>query len=1200
MRLKKMDITGFKSFSEKATISFSPGISALVGPNGCGKSNVVDAIKWVMGEQSVKQLRGKTMEDVIFAGASGKPPLNLAEVTITLSNENGDAPEEYRDFPEIMLTRRLYRSGESAYLINRQPSRLKDIHNIFYGSGLGARSYAVIQQGNIGAITDAGPDERRLIIEEAAGVTRYKNQKKEAERKIDATHQNMVRVSDIISEVKRQMESLNRQAKKAHQYKTIQEEIRKYDIWLALSTHDDYTAKIEETKRVFRDLQDREVENVSRLQALDAQIEKIALARSRKKQQMEKIKTDTFETRRAIDRVENDLSHAKTDMERAKEEIASLEDSRKQLFDKNKNLHEEIARANQETARLSAEILNVRESLEKENAVFSDISSRFSARKERLRMEEDRLNALISSRNRIMDTLHHAETTKENVKRKLKRTDEEVAATRQTVSALEKKEDAFQEKADSLDMEKESVEKAMEEMKNHLSEISAQLKTQVRKTQEKEMEKNEVRSRYQALKKMEKSREWYSNGVKAVMDHLSAEVAEDPSLNIRLFAEILTPEPGWEGALQLVMGEALEYLLVKDRETANGFMDHLEEEKTGRCGFIPLDMQEDESASPLKTTLSPSRSLLSRVKVSPGYEPVAEALLGGIAIARTPEDVPALFQEGAEAVITKQGRMETGKGVLICGSMAHEDGIFTRKREINELETRLKELDSEVKNMEYAKESLEDEAMDLESRIHKQTKEMNQTKEELQQAQQSLFSITEELKHARIRMEALMESRDELAEEEEETESHKSRYQEEITSYDEQINEKKTIIRDLTQDRDELARAHEEISQKVVELKLSLTSLAAKEENEKNTLKRLKEFETDGSARLGSLDQDIERKKMRVEKTREHIMNLENQMHDLYTQFDDLKAVLEKEEQEYGEIEDDLKTHDKSVSEIRTRKEEVQQKIRILELEQSQRKIKLENIIRYLSETYHKSIQVLKNEFQGEWLREPREKMEEKLSRFKKQLSAMQDVNLGAIREFEELEKRHGFLCSQRDDLERATDELKKVIRKINRITQERFLTTFEQVNEKLAEVFPRLFDGGTGKLVLTEPEKPLESGVEFLVHPPGKKLTRLTLLSGGEKALSAIALIFSIFLIKPASFCIMDEIDAPLDEANVIRFNELLKIIGEKSQIIMITHKKRTMEFADILFGITMEKKGISKVVSVDFNEKNEDDDELVHKKAG
>ncbi|MDX9817604.1 MAG: AAA family ATPase, partial [Desulfococcus multivorans] len=366
MRLKKMELVGFKSFGEKSVIAFPPGISAIVGPNGCGKSNIVDALRWAMGEMSVKQLRGKSMEDIIFAGANGRPPMNLAEVSLTLSNENGTAPEAFKHFSEIMLTRRLYRSGESLYMINRQPCRLKDIHNIFLGSGMGAKSYAVIQQGNIGAITDAGPEERRFFIEEAAGVTRYKQRKKETLRKLDATHQNLLRVRDIVSEVERQMKGLDRQARKAEQYRKYQEKIRILDLHLSITAYDGYSERIKQNDDRLRGLKDADIAYTTRLNRLNAAVEEIKLRRSRKNQEISTQRSHKFELQRRIDRAESDLSHRKNEIDRLIQEAVNLRKLYGELASKNQKIIEERTTVDQHNQALREEIAQIKDLLTQE------------------------------------------------------------------------------------------------------------------------------------------------------------------------------------------------------------------------------------------------------------------------------------------------------------------------------------------------------------------------------------------------------------------------------------------------------------------------------------------------------------------------------------------------------------------------------------------------------------------------------------------------------------------------------------------------------------------------------------------------------------------------------------------------------------------------------------------------------------------
>ena len=517
MKLKKLEINGFKSFVEKTSVQFPSGISAVVGPNGCGKSNIVDAIKWVMGEQSVKQLRGKSMEDVIFSGSNGKPPSNMAEVSLILANENGTAPEELKDFSEIMLTRRLYRSGESNFFINKQPCRLKDIHNVFMGSGMGSKSYAVIQQGNIGRITDAGPEERRVLIEEAAGITRYKSRKKEALSKVRATNQNILRVADIIAEINRQMAGLKRQARKAERYKRYQKRVRELDIYLTLHYYDEYTRKIDAADALLKDLKDTDIEHSSRLKKLDAEVERIKLKRTEKNEEIADQKSRKFETQRHIDRTENDLSHLHEDVERLTYEFGELESARKTLHEKNRELMAEVDQVETQNITLYDEIKTAKSTIEKEQSVEQQMKDQLSALNQELESCKANLMDLVAQEAQYKNIYQNANNNKESLKRRFKIIHEEEEATGKKVSGLRDKKNKAQARLEVYKTEIDGLNEQIDITQKHLHEKNKALGEQVKIVQTFDIERNKAKSSYTTLKKMEDNFEWYKGGVRAVM-----------------------------------------------------------------------------------------------------------------------------------------------------------------------------------------------------------------------------------------------------------------------------------------------------------------------------------------------------------------------------------------------------------------------------------------------------------------------------------------------------------------------------------------------------------------------------------------------------------------------------------------------------------------------------------------------------------
>ena len=1195
MKLKKLELNGFKSFVEKNSIEFPLGVSAVVGPNGCGKSNVVDAIKWVMGEQSVKQLRGKSMEDVIFSGTNGKPALNMAEVSLTLANENGNAPEELKDFSEIMLTRRLYRSGESSYFINKQQCRLKDIHNIFMGTGMGTKSYSVIQQGNIGAITDSGPEERRVFIEEAAGITRYKSRKKEALGKIQATNQNLLRVTDIIAEIKRQMAGLKRQARKAERYKKHQKRIKELDIAIALHYYDDYTHKIDETDAVLTNLKDTDIEHTTRLKNLDAEVEKIKLRRSEKNQEISDQKSRIFEIQRHIDRVENDINHFRNEVERLINECGELESTHRNLEEKNRNLTSEIAQVETQNINIHGNIETARSTIDRERSASQTIKDRVSVLNQELETCKANLMDLVAREAQYKNIYQNASRNKESLKRRLKIIDEEEASTHQKVEKLREKKITAQEKFDSYKKEIYKLNESATRVKKQLQEKSKSLAEQVKRVQTVDLERNQAKSSYTALKKMEDNFEWYKDGVRAVMKKnradkqgVSPEGLEIDDRNgiLGLMADIVEPKPSYETAVEAVLGESLQYILVENQKAGMGSIDYLQTTGEGRGGFIPVSSVKDMGWEDHKGNPDAQKRLLNHVSVKQGFEKVTEALLGHVLVTDDIEEAINIFNTNGvcQTIVTKDGNLISHQGIMVGGSKEKLSGILAKKQEVKKIGREIKRLNQEYETARHDQKELESQVWGIESDLQKLQAQINTAEHHEVEAEKDLYKATEDLKHAQRHLEIVRLEQERLLGEESDIDEEMTKYNEAVAVVENQVKNAQETVSEKLEQIASVSSEMEAFDQKIVDLKLKLTSLSAKLENSNNTLRRLKEFQNDGIQQLEQLSREISQKKQKRITSKQKIEEYEQMLSGRYDDMKRFEQTLEKNEEDYTAIDTKLKESDGIISDIQTRRDKTMQKIRLLELEQSERNIKRENIAKRLEESYHTPLSVFKLEFNN-MENSPDasiDDMEDKLFRLRKKIADIDDVNLGAIKEYEQLKDRFDFLNEQRDDLVKAIDDLHKVVKKINRISQERFIKTFHSVNDKLNEVFPRLFEGGNAKLIMTEPNNPLETGIEFMIHPPGKKLTRMSLLSGGEKALSAIALIFSIFLIKPASFCLMDEIDATLDDTNVFRFNDLLRIIGDKSQIIMITHNKRTMEFADTLFGITMEKKGVSKIVSV------------------
>jgi chromosome segregation protein len=1190
MKIKKLDIAGFKSFSDRTTINFPPGICAIVGPNGCGKSNVIDALRWVMGEQSVKQLRGKNMEDIIFAGANGKQPLNMAEVTITLANDNGHAPEEFKDFSEISVTRRLFRSGESAYLINRQPCRLKDIYNLFMGSGVGNRTFAIIQQGNIGAIIDAGPEERRLFIEEAAGVTRYKFRKNEALRKVKSTEQNLLRINDIISEVNRQMAGLHRQAKKAERYKTFQERISRIDIHLLLHDYETFSQQITSAETLLSELRDTDIGHVAQLKKIDAAVEEIKLQRWQKNQEISAKKSTQFETQRKIDRSEGDRNHLKNEFERLGHEIDQLENACIELKDKTATIGSEVAQVESRNSQINEDIAQLKTQVEQRRSATQTLQETLNDLNRNLEDRKNKLMSLVAEEARYKNIYHNASTNRESLKRRLKQVDEEVVLSAKKIAAIENDKEKAQSGLDQIKQNIDALRISIDQLKAVLCARSSELAGHVKQTQALDVQRDKIRSQLAALKKMAANFEWYRDGVKAIM---RARSADDPDRSgsqqelegiTGLLADIIEPSAGYETAVEAILGEALQYILVQDQKAGSAAIEFLQTRQAGRSGFIPVSTVKSLPGTD-HHAIAPQQRLLDHVAVQPGFEQAAAALLGHVAIVPTLAEAVELFQRNGRilSIVTLQGDVVSHQGILIGGSQDKLAGILAKKQELKNLEIQSQTIDQQFKAAQLRQQETEAAVRELETELQQMLSRKTDAEQDGIEAEKILYRLSEDLKTARRHHEIVGLEQEQLLGEESDLDEELETYNQALARITTEIQSTQEQNNSLADDIAGVAANLQDQSQSIVDIKLELTSLNAKLENGLQTLGRLREFEQDSHHRLDQLLGEIELKSEKRTAAEAKLKSIDLFLLSAYAELQQLSEQLSEHESEFNSIDSALQESDQQMAAIQSEREGTLEKIRLVELDLSEKRIRRDTITGKVQERYHCTIAALRTRHQANGLGQKCiDEMEKELQNLRSRIERFGEVNLGAIKEYEELKDRFDFLSGQRDDLVKAIEDLHQVIRKINRITQQLFMETFEKVNEKLQQVFPRLFEGGSACLELTEPNKPLETGVEYMVHPPGKKLTRMSLLSGGEKALSAIAFIFAIFLIRPASFCLLDEIDAPLDEANIIRFNNLMQVIGQNSQIIMITHNKRTMEFAQMLFGVTMQQKGISKVVSV------------------
>lgn len=1185
MKLKKLEICGFKSFYDKAVIDFPLGICAIVGPNGCGKSNIIDALRWIMGETSVKHLRGKIMEDIIFAGAQGKDPMNLAEVSLTLDNSEGTAPPEYNDYTEICITRRLYRSGETAFFLNKRPCRLKDIHNIFLGSSMGARSFSVIAQGSIGAITDASPGERRVYIEEAAGVTRYKTRKTEALRKVEQTNQNLLRVQDILTEVERQMGSLKRQAQKAEIYKNYRKRIRFMDISLSYLKYLEISKELRELHDNLTELKDSEIEQSALMSQLDSRLEAMRLRQEQKNEEIERQRTLKFNKQRDVDNLESELRHNKIETERLTGEIGELTGRHNTLATQNQDLEQEIVQLETDSAKIREQITVLQNTLKEKEAGLAAFNTQNTDLTGQLRRAQSSYMDLAAKEAKYKNQFETKHNSRDSLKRRLAKADEEAALAKREIENATHKENAAKDTLSEHKQRAEEIELELRDLRLEIDRHHEALRESLKNLQSLEVDRGALKSRLNVLAKMESNLEWYKDGVKAVLKHFE----EDGDGLLSIVADIFTAAPPYDALLETVLEDRLQYFIMRDDQSARETLAFLKDAQKGRAGFMVNDLL---TAKPENQAL-PNR-LLEQVSVKAGFESAAEYLLGDVVLAQDLDAARKLLQQlpAHVRVATTSGDVFYGAGLVIGGDNKDAGGILVKKQELRELSTKMTELETTLEMARKAQKQIEDDVRDAEMQLSEKNGERAYLQNDILEAEKELYSAAQDLKNAERHLEIVELEQDQLMGESQDLEDEITKFQAAIKSLEQEVADALAESERVNQEIFKLGDTTKALNTEIADIRVNISNTNGELESLQTSLRRLTHFQQDSVARFEAMHKELTQKQARLDEIFELTGNHQERIDAAHEELAAITADLSQNEDEFNALRNELAENDETVSQLAGARAAAAKKMQTLELERAQKQARLENMMVQLQDRYNTPFANLIKEYEANGEKPVNEdgalltiaQIEAILEDLRHKIGKITDVNLNAIEDYNQQKERADFLNTQKADLETALKDLHRLINRINKISQEKFMDVFNNINIKINEVFPKLFNGGSAQLVLLEGENELEAGVEMMIHPPGKKLTRLSLLSGGEKALSAIAFIFAVFLLRPSSFCLLDEIDAPLDETNVMRFNELLKMIGQQSQILMITHNKHSMSFADMLFGVTMEQKGVTKIVSVNF----------------
>ena len=1166
MKIKRLDIVGFKSFVDKVSLDFQQGITGVVGPNGCGKSNIVDAIRWVMGEQNPRQLRGRAMEDVIFGGSEKRKPLGMAEVSIVFDNSAGLSPPAYRDYAEIMVTRRLYRNGESDYLLNKTPCRLLDITELFMDTGVGARAYSIIEQGKVGMLVSSKPEERRVLIEEAAGVTKFKARKKTALRKMDATRQNLVRLGDIISEVRRNLGSLKRQAQRAETYRKHRGEVKRIELCLAGNRYRELQQELT-TVGTEEQVQVKLLEKIeARLTEGELQIEERQLALTTVEDELSQSRAEVYQLSSEVQRVEGEMVLASRQKENLALQKEQLLEEQQEIARRLVALDTEEQDLKQAEERLLLELKQTEErsrgresSLAQQQQKESVLNGQLDACRRQLMELLNEANRLNNRREEIARRLIAEEQRREKNRSEavlLQEQQQEQASQR---LALEEQLQSLREEALELDSNQEMLQEQQRRLSGRLAE-----QREVLGTLRQQLERQ--RSRLESLQELEQNLDGYSEGVRVLF--------ADGVLQRRVAADFLQVPAEYELAVEMALGERLQAIPLEESGQIALALELLRE-RGARATLLPRAV-----VFPAVEPVTDATPLIDLIQWSGAQSEQVRSLLVGTQLVPSLEPYFGRSLPAGTLLVTPAGDCLSWRGELIGGApVAAGSGLLRKKREIAELSGQVLELEQQYTLQQEQLQQLEHELARCEQDSKTLGIERHRLELRLLELQKDQDRIVQEEDRLQERLELLSFEEEQLHDEKQQLLSE----QEAIGQGAEQTCLRQTELEAETgRQQQELNAAREEVEQireQLTELRVHLASLRERRDGSRETLQRVRQNRQELTNRTSLLQTRREEGETERKRLEEVDQQLRIELELLLRRREEQQAaeIAVRERFEEGRLQLDALRD--QLREVRVQAEARRKDVSRLQLRHRELSVDAEHMWESVQERYRVDL----NEHQVPEATEAElERQQRQLKQLQQRIESLGEVNLMAIEEHREHEERYEFLTKQRDDLHQSLDDLQKAINKINRTTRRRFKETFDLVNEKFKQVFPRLFRGGQAELRLTDEDDLLQSGIDIIVQPPGKRLQNVNLLSGGEKALTAVALIFSLFLIKPTPFCVLDEVDAPLDEVNIDRFAEMVREMSKMSQFIIITHSKRTMANAETMYGVTMEDPGTSKIVSV------------------
>ena len=1210
MYLQSLELTGFKSFAHKTVLTFHPGVTAIVGPNGCGKSNLLDAVRWVLGEQSAKALRGGEMADVIFSGTDSKQAVGMAEVSLTFADCEKDLGTEYN---EIRISRRIFRDGRSEYLLNKTQCRLKDIQMLLMDTGIGRTAYSIMEQGKIDLILSSRPEDRRAIFEDAAGITKYKAQKKEALRKLEYTDANLLRLADIMKEVKRQIGSLQRQAGKARRYKALFDDLQTLDTHFSRRTYEDIHLAVTAAEREIEKLRNiqRSIEEQVESQEfgigeqrrqVDLLEEEIAIAR----QGIQELKSQADAASNRIGFNEERISESATLSEQYQADVAAAEEK---LLVQQNQLEETDQQLSAIFESLHAEEQQLVEHQNKSNQLRSQRQEVERSSQDFQRQIQQRESQIASLRGDLSSTLNQkeaGETRLELLQRELMQTEAAQSHVADLVLQTESEFELAKARVQSSRDELNDSEHELANTQRELQQIESNLSANQRTLTERE-------SKLEVLKQLNEEGAGLGAGTQAVLRGLDNPQIYRAAI-IGALANFIEVNSEHIAAIEAALGQHLQAILVKEQLIGESIARDLADKKIGRAAIVPVPDLLRESAVQLQSLPDGAVAwALDRIKSTPEASPLVTLLLDNVVLASNLSSAFKIKKSAPDlAVVTMSGEYISRDGVVFAGFNADNgNSILQRKIQIRQLEEESASLRSIVQYLEKAKEHLLAQVSICQQTVRERRDASQRMQVNASTLQGQLSLLDRELREAEGKVKSLNWERDNVQQRLDAATGKLNSIEGELSKSSVELEQLQTKLMTALGKTDSLRRDEEILIDVLHELRVRVATEGQRKENLQRQREPIAVRLTELRDLIVNRQRDIGNYTARVEQFAHENAALRTRIDQLQINQSEAETEVRRLLQNRAEQVAALEAVNLNLRQLRKQLSDCQELRGQHEVKTTQSNLRLEHIREHVTHRYHVDLSSL----QPDWyafqacLREQHKRLDRPvaetdaaqiistpstaleidwdfvqsaIAEMTERLDAMGPVNLEAIQEYDELEERQKFLDEQNSDLVKSKSELLDVINKINATTKELFADTFEQVRKNFEEMFTELFGGGKANLLLVDDLDPLESGIEIIARPPGKQLQSISLLSGGERTMTAVSLLFAIYMVKPSPFCVLDEMDAPLDESNIRRFTKILDRFVHQSQFVVITHNKRTIAKADVLYGVTMEEHGISKLVGV------------------